>query len=77
MPAGQHAGLLVYGVMRYLLIPHVARGLSELTDDCITFEDASQFQRREPMSQCEHFTVLEAFLQSTLSRQSLVRHLLT
>lgn len=64
------AGLRAYGVMHYLLIPHVARGLSELTNDCIILEDASQFQRRVPMSHCEHFTLFEAFLQSTLSKQA-------
>lgn len=57
------AGLLLYGIARYLMMPHVARGVSELMGDCIIFEDASRGQRRVPISHCEHFAMFKAFLE--------------
>ena len=51
------------GLARYLYLRQISRSLSGLTGDCIILEDAFQQQRRVPMSTCEHFSILKAFLE--------------
>ena len=51
------------GLVRYLYLSQILRSLSGLDGDCVILEDAFQQQRRVPMSTCEHFSILKAFLE--------------
>jgi len=57
------AEVLWFAFVRYTLFPRMIRGSSELTGDCILFEDASLSQMHISLSHCHHFKMLEAFLE--------------
>lgn len=55
--------LFIYGIIRYFCLPQIARCISEFTGDCIIVEDACREPWRVPMSHCEHFRMLKAYLE--------------
>jgi len=56
------AGLIAFAAARYVCFPLLGKALSELSGDYIVIEDAFRIDRKVPMSHCQHFKMLEAFL---------------
>jgi len=55
--------LLGVGLARYFYSISISTSLNGLVGDFIVLEDAFQQKRRVPMSTCEHFSILKAFLE--------------
>ena len=55
--------LLGFGIARYLYSGQIGKALTGLTGDCILFEDAFRKETPVPMSTCQDFSILKAFLE--------------
>jgi len=54
--------LLGFGIARYLYLGQIGRTLTGVSGDCIILEDAFRKERFVPLSTCEDFSILKAFL---------------
>ncbi|KAK5092394.1 hypothetical protein LTR70_005571 [Exophiala xenobiotica] len=54
--------LLGFGIARYLYLGQIGRSLTGVSGDCIILEDAFRKERFVPLSTCEDFSILKAFL---------------
>ena len=59
--------LFAFALARYLCLPAIGRALSELSGDSITLQDPFGVERRVPLTHCENFIMLKAYLKVRLS----------